>query len=116
MANVKERLIGWLDSHLAFRLVQAGVAISLILGFASSYQTYIAVQCQARYSNIASRAQAIRDASDRADRRSFDNMLNVILTSSDRYVSYQALVAYQRQRAEADQYRREHPLPVPPHC
>ncbi|WP_328339566.1 hypothetical protein [Micromonospora sp. NBC_00421] len=96
----------------------ADIAVKIVAVLALGLSVFIGVQhaqltqCVADYNDASNRSQAARYAAAEQDRQAQDELFRSI--AGDPRSGIEALRRYNEQRAQADEQRRQNPLPAPP--
>lgn len=106
------RLVTFLDSRTAIRLVQAMAALALLLSLLVGFKQYRMTACQAAYNEQSNRSQQARAEAAKTDRDALDKLLQVV--ADNPRGSIDAIRQYNQSRLAGDAQRASNPVPPPP--
>ncbi len=106
------RVVVWLDSRQAARIVQAIALLALVLSVWFGIQQYQLTKCQARYAEVSNASQRARAQAADVDRRAQDSLFRAVADNPKTAIA--EIRAYNLSRADADRQRAANPVPPPP--
>jgi hypothetical protein len=112
VVTVGRRIVAWLDSRAATRVVQVMAMVALLVSFLIGYRQYELASCVARYNEASNVSQRARAQAAETDRRAQDELFRAI--ADDPRQAIAKLRIYNASRAQADAQRASNPVPPPP--
>jgi hypothetical protein len=109
---IPRRLVAWLDSRQAARVVWLVALLALCVSVWFGSQQYQLTRCQARYAEVSNTSQRARAEAAEKDRRAQDQLFQSIADEPGSAIS--SLRSYNESRMAADKQRAANPIPPPP--
>jgi len=106
------RVVDWLDSRQAARIIQVVAVVALVLSVWFGIQQYQLTKCQASYAEASNASQRARADAAEVDRKAQDALFKAVADNPRTAVP--AIREYNDARAEADKQRAANPIPPAP--